>query len=402
MSEFATWQEQLRALDPVVDDLLSIWRPDGPTEAEVQDMTKLALSILACGYLCHVYTDASRPVFMPLWNYACNQGGPNPDYVYLNAQVDETGVYEIIGFRGTTRFVEITQQQQDMMGMDVFNRPQGDTAPRKGPTTHDLDELTIADDGSFRVVLSAERPEGHTGDWWPMDPGVKRLLMRFCACDWINEVDARVAINRLDDTGADMSPTEFSQRFADMPRWIEGMIHFDMHLVRYYLEHHGINVLLQSQWIQQGGGLATKQAYYDGIHQIDDDEALVVEFPVPSECHYWQILVADDRFATVDWVNRLSSINDTQAHLDDDGWFRAVVSKRDPGVYNWLDKADFPWGVLQARFYRANEYPEATVTKVAVANVLDHLPSGTRTVTPEERAEQLRTRRTGAQLRTIW
>ena len=402
MSEFATWQEQLRALDPVVDDLLSIWRPDGPTEAEVQDMTKLALSILACGYLCHVYTDASRPVFMPLWNYACNQGGPNPDYVYLNAQIDETGVYEITGFRGTTRFVEITQQQQDMMGMDVFNRPQGDTAPRKGPTTHDLDELTIADDGSFRVVLSAERPEGHTGDWWPMDPGVKRLLMRFCACDWINEVDARVAINRLDDTGADMSPTEFSQRFADMPRWIEGMIHFDMHLVRYYLEHHGINVLLQSQWIQQGGGLATKQAYYDGIHQIDDDEALVVEFPVPSECHYWQILVADDRFATVDWVNRLSSINDTQAHLDDDGWFRAVVSKRDPGVYNWLDKADFPWGVLQARFYRANEYPEATVTKVAVADVLDHLPSGTRTVTPEERAEQLRTRRTGAQLRTIW
>ena len=402
MSEFATWQEQLRALDPVVDDLLSIWRPDGPTEAEVQDMTKLALSILACGYLCHVYTDASRPVFMPLWNYACNQGGPNPDYVYLNAQIDETGVYEIIGFRGTTRFVEITQQQQDMMGMDVFNRPQGDTVPRKGPTTHDLDELTIADDGSFRVVLSAERPEGHTGDWWPMDPGVKRLLMRFCACDWINEVDARVAINRLDDAGADMSPTEFSQRFADMPRWIEGMIHFDMRLVRYYLEHHGINVLLQSQWIQQGGGLATKQAYYDGIHQIDDDEALVVEFPVPSECHYWQILVADDRFATVDWVNRLSSINDTQAHLDDDGWFRAVVSKRDPGVYNWLDKADFPWGVLQARFYRANEYPEATVTKVAVADVLDHLPSGTRTVTPEERAEQLRTRRTGAQLRTIW
>jgi hypothetical protein len=180
------------------------------------------------------------------------------------------------------------------------------------------------------------------------------------------------------------------------------MIHFDMHLVRYYLEHHGTNVLLQSQWIQGGGGLATKQAYYDGIHQIDDDEALVVEFPVPSECHYWQILVADDRFATVDWVNRLSSINDAQAHLDDDGWFRAVVSKQDPGVYNWLDKADFPWGVLQARFYRASEYPLATVTKVPVANVLEHLPSDTRTVTPEERAAQLLERRTGAQLRRIW
>jgi hypothetical protein len=318
MSDLATWQEQLRSLDPVVDTLLEIWRPDGPTEAEVQDMTKLALSILACGYLCQVYTDADRPVFMPLWNYACNQGGPNPDYVYLNAQVDEGGVYEITGFRGTTRFVEITQQQHNGLSMNVFNRPAGDGAPRKGPTTHDLDELTIGDDGSFRVILSAERPEGHTGDWWQMDPGVQGLLMRLCACDWINEVDARVAINRLDKRGEDMTPADFSRRFARMPEWIEGMIHFDMHLVRYYLEHHGTNVLLQSQWIQQGGGLATKQAYYDGIHQIDDDEALVVEFPVPSECHYWQILVADDRFATVDWVNRLSSINDAQAHLDDE------------------------------------------------------------------------------------
>src|SRR6185312_5651158 len=393
MSEYATWQDQLHALDPVVDELLAIWRPEGPTEAEVQDMTKLALSILACGYLCHVYTDAGRPVFMPLWNYACNQGGPNPDYVYLNAQVDETGVYEITGFRGTTRFVEITQQQQDMMGMDVFARPQGD-APRTGPTTHDVDELTIADDGSFRVILSAERPDGYRGDWWPMDPGVKRLLMRKCACDWINEVDARIAINRLDDSGADMSPAEFSRRFSEMPQWIEGMIHFDMHLVRYYLEHHGINVLLRSQWIQQGGGLATKQAYYDGIHQIADDEALIVEFPVPKNCYYWQILVADDRFATVDWVNRQSSLNDVQARIDPDGWFRGVVSKRDPGVHNWLDKADWPWGILQARFYRAAEYPEATVTKVPVAEVLHHLPASTAVVTPAERQEQLRHRRT--------
>jgi hypothetical protein len=402
MSELLSWQDQLRNLDAVVDELLAIWRPDGPTEAEVQDMNRLALSILACGYLCHVYTDDRRPVFMPLWNYACNQGGPNPDYIYLSAQVDDAGVYEITGYRGTTRFVEITQQQQAMMGMHVFSRPQGDAAPPAGPTTHDLDEATIADDGSFRIILSAERPAGYTGDWWQMDTGVKRLLMRKCACDWINEVDARIAINRLDDVGEDMSPAETSRRISEMPQWIEGMIHFDMHLVRYYLEHHGTNVLLQSQWIQQGGGLATKQAYYDGIHQIEDDEALVVEFPVPTDCHYWQILVADDRFSTVDWVNRLSSLNDTQAHIDDDGWFRGVVSKQDPGIYNWLDKADFPWGVLQARFYRANEFPAAAVARVPVAQVLEHLPPGTRTVTPEERENQLRVRRTGAQLRRVW
>ena len=398
MKELPTWDAQMEALKGVADHLLATWRPDNASEAEVQDMNKLALSILACGYLCNVYTDARRPVFMPLWNYACNQGGPNPDYVYLSAEIDGAGVYELVGRRGTVRFVEITQQGPGMM----TSLKNVEKRMKFNAITHDLDDLTIADDGSFRVLLSVERPEGHDGDWWQLNPEVGKLLMRKCACDWNTEIDAQVAINRLDDSGEDMAPAEIARRFSEMGDWIKGMIDFDMELVRYYREHHGINVLLRSQWIQQGGGLATKQAYYDGIHEIADDEALIVEFPVPTECLYWQILVADDRFSTVDWVNRQSSLNDVQARIDPDGWFRGVVSKQDPGVHNWLDKANWPWGILQARFYRADDYPEATVTKVPVAEVLEHLPADTPVLTPEEREAQLRHRRTGAQLRRIW
>ena len=47
-----TWADQMRALERVGDNLIAAWRPDGATEAEVQDMNKLALSILAEGYLC--------------------------------------------------------------------------------------------------------------------------------------------------------------------------------------------------------------------------------------------------------------------------------------------------------------------------------------------------------------
>ena len=176
-----------------------------------------------------------------------------------------------------------------------------------------------------------------------------------------------------------------------------------MELVRYYREHHGINVLLRSQWIQQGGGLATKQAYYDGIHEIADDEALIVEFPVPTDCYYWQILVADDRFSTVDWVNRQSSLNDAQARIDADGWFRGVVSKQDPGVHNWLDKADWPWGILQARFYRADDYPGGDGDQGAGRRgARSTCPQALRCSRPTEREAQLRHRRTGAQLRRIW
>lgn len=389
------WDEQLHALDGVVDELLATWRPDGATEAEVQDMNKLALSILASGYLCRVYADADRPVFMPLWNHAINQGGPDPDYVYSTTEVVPDAVYVISGTRGTSRFVEITQQTFDMMNLGQL----GNGSPV--PHTHDLDDLEIDADGRFRVVLSAERPVDHDGDWWPLDPRTKRLLMRRCACDWSNEVDARVAISRIDETGSDMSPEEISRRMSDLRDWILGMIGFDMGLVRWYREHHGVNTFLRSTKIDSIGGLPM-QAYYDGIYEIDDDEALVVEMELPETVRYWQALVADDRFCTVDWVNRQSSLNDTQARLDTDGRFRFVVSKQDPGVPNWLDKADNPWGIIQMRLNRANRFPDPTIVRVKVADVRDHLPADTPVVTAAERAEHLAARREAAQMRQLW
>jgi hypothetical protein len=390
-----SWADQMQALAGVGDHLIAKWRPDGATAAETQDMNKLALSILAGGYLCRVYTDARRPVFMPLWNYAFNQGGPDPDYVYSSTEVDPDGVYRISGYRGTTRFVEITQQSFDMLSPTAMD---GGTPLN---VTTDLDDLELDDRGYFSVVLSAERPAGYAGDWWELDAKACRLMMRKCACDWNREIDARVAINRLDDGGEDMSPEEIARRFSDLAAWVEGMIEFDMNLVRYYREHHGVNTFLRSTKIDSMAGLPT-QAYYDGIHEIDDDEALILETPLPAECRYWQALVADDRFCTVDWVNRQSSLNDAQARVDRDGKVRFVISKRDPGVPNWLDKADYPWGVIQMRWNRASEYPDPTITKVPVAEVRSHLPADTPVVTPGERQEQLRIRREGAQLRQIW
>ena len=40
--------------------------------------------------------------------------------------------------------------------------------------------------------------------------------MRKCACDWNTEVDAQVAINRLDDDGEDMTPEDIARRFSEM------------------------------------------------------------------------------------------------------------------------------------------------------------------------------------------
>ena len=77
-------------------------------------------------------------------------------------------------------------------------------------------------------------------------------------------------------------------------------------------------------------------------------------------------------------------------------------SSRDPGVPNWLDKGNTPWGVVQLRWNLASDFPNPTMTKVAFDDVRNHLPDDTPVVSAADRAESLRQRREGAQLRRIW
>lgn len=386
-----TWADQMEALKDVGPRLLAKAERDD-SEAHRQEMYKYILGAVSNGFLNYVNVDPGRPTFTPLWNYAYNYGGPNPDYAYMFTVVDPKGVYKISGYRGTSRFVEITHQ-----GTDFTQSSMG-----KGPSpTNDLDQLKIGKDGYFSVILSAEKPAGYTGDWWPLSPTTAALLMRKASADWKKEVDPRIAIERLDDNIPTPTPEEMAARFSNLKNWVTTMIEYDISLTRYYREHHGINTIKKSELMAKSDPFKG-QIYLDGAFQIADDEALVLETAVPKTCRYWQILLADNRFATVDWVNHQSSLNDTQVKLSKDGKFRAVIAAKDPGVPNWLDTGGEAWGIIQMRWNRCSEAPDPVVTKVALKDVRKSLPADTPVVTPAQRKEQLRARREAAQLRQLW
>lgn len=386
------WRTMLEKLAPVGDMLMERWRRPAPSADDRRDMLRLGLSAVANGYLSHVALDPRRPQWTPCWNLSMNMGGPCPDYTYRTTDVDPKGVYRISGYRGTTLFAEIAQQSYEILGHE------GNTSVK--PTVNDLDDARHSPNGWFSAILSAERPAGYDGDWWPLAPTTVRLLLRQCAVDWIREIDARIAIERLDE-GPETTVEEIDRRIGNLATWAEGMVRFDIDLARWYRDNHGLNVLTRSKKIESIGGLPN-QVYYDGAYEIDDDEALIVETALPKTRRYWQILVADDRFSTVDWHNRQSSLNEAQTRLDSDGLFRCVVSARDPGVQNWLDKAANPWGILQMRWNRPSDAPDPVVTKVKVADVRKHLPADTPAYSPAERAEAIHKRRVGAQLRLNW
>jgi hypothetical protein len=78
-----SWQDQMNALKDIAEPLV-IQADRGGSEKLRQDMYVYILGAVSTGYLNYVNADPARPTWSPLWNYAYNYGGPNPDYAYLH------------------------------------------------------------------------------------------------------------------------------------------------------------------------------------------------------------------------------------------------------------------------------------------------------------------------------
>jgi hypothetical protein len=149
------------------------------------------------------------------------------------------------------------------------------------------------------------------------------------------------------------------------------------------------------------GGLKN-QFYYEGVYELKDDEALIVETKPPERCTYRSLILTNEIYETTDWYNNHSSLNAAQASADKDGVLRIVVSARDPGVRNWLDTAGYPTGVIQGRWMECSSKPTPAVRKVALTDVKKSLPADTPTISAHERDQQVRDRRAPLQQRPLW
>ena len=96
-------------------------------------------------------------------------------------------------------------------------------------------------------------------------------------------------------------------------------------------------------------------------------------------------------------MNHTSSLNKAQSVANADGTYTYVLSKRDPGVHNWIDPCDLGEGILTLRMAefpgdRPTDDLSAKSRVVPLASLREALPTETRWVTAAERAEQLAAR----------
>jgi len=269
---------------------------------------------------------------------------------------------------------------------------------------YNVDDLSIAENGWFDVILSSKRPEGYTGDWWQLGKGAAWIMARQRSYDWLNEVDGRFGIERIDRPAIQprYSAAEIAAKLERISIWAETWTRLSLNYAKESYENTKVNQFQLRDFGSEGGFTGKVQSYPQTVFKLKKDEALIVETELPDECRYWNFQLVDTYWRTLGGNNQLNSINGHQAKLDADGKFRFVVSAVDPGVPNWLDNMGYETGFVYGRWNICSRAPMPVAKKVKVSDVRKNLPEDTPVVSAKERDKAVRERRLGAQLRKRW
>jgi hypothetical protein len=181
---------------------------------------------------------------------------------------------------------------------------------------------------------------------------------------------------------------------------VERTVDYGMRHVDELIAGGFVNTLKLVDYSANGG--MPLQWYHEGVFDLRDGEALLLEAALPEGCDYLSFSLTDRMLVTLDWVHAQTSLNRNQVVIDEDGVLRAIVSHEDPGVWNWMDTTGYERGVLQCRWIGSEAPPRISVRTVALGSLSDELPASTRLVAPQERQALLAARRAGAQLRSLW
>lgn len=322
--------------------------------------------------------NAANPHVSRCPSVVCKVGFDNPDFTYINvAPISPEYTYRIYGKRGTVPYVS----------MQVFDNPLG------GTEFMTSEDLVVEADGSYEIVLSATE---HEGNWMELKPGARRFILRNGFYDWNNEIEASVAVEVI---GGPMSgpvphltPDEFTSDMAALALRLS-TIPSTMQGARDGWPLNDVNEPDPGAFGIPGAGVPSAVSSA-GRYELGEDEALIIETPVPSVVH-GGIQLGNVWVESIDYQTHQTSLNWFQSTPDEDGVIRYVLAHRDPGVPNWLDISGHPNGGIFMRWQRPADgaHPDKpTVTQVAFDDVRGSLPESHPTVTPEQRTAVLQDR----------
>ena len=324
-------------------------------------------------------------------------GLDNPDTLYFHSYLRDDAEYVVTGRRGST--VDLSFQ--------VLN---GDYSPVEVPdslTAFDDRVIEMADDGTFELRFGPAR-DNPGRNYFTLGAGSAMLLVREVYSDWSSERRGTIGIRRADRAGcAPPAPDTgtLAKRYSVAGKILLSRLRTFLAFPEWFYLPLPVNTLTPPR--PTPGGLAT-QFSSAGHYDLEDSQAMIVTVPAAgrSIAPYQGIQLGSLWYISLDYINHQTSLTADQARVDPDGRMRFVVSERDPGVANWLERTGHRRGYLQIRWQRLTRELKPddgpAVEIVPVADLAGRLPYYEQAqVSPEQHAERIAARQAAVAVRML-
>lgn len=334
----------------------------------------------------------------------------NVDTFYRAVRVEDTSSYEIRILAGQTL--------PSQLSVMVYNWLMHDgTDPRNDVP---LGTITITDatprnpDKSIMVTVGPEPANGRATHL-QLKPGAKQVLVREIRGDGSLPV-VRLAVKRTGGT----PPAR--KTFSDLANEAAGYLAAGT--VATTNISVGFGKIAENsfgaprvRWLEESNQQLTVDEpvgpdralgfLSSSLFNIKEDEALVVTLNMMG-AEYLGVTSYRPFILTPEHVYGTSSLNNLQAKKNPDGSITFVFARKDPGVYNWIDVAGIPYGLVGVRWQTLSKPVIPTLENavqgakvVKLANLRNELPPTTTWVSAKERSEQRANRAKQFQLRCL-
>ena len=299
--------------------------------------------------------DPRAPVLQRTAHETVKMGADNPDNYYQSAPISGKYQYQITGRRGSVHYLGFGTQAGNY----------GATGTLETTGYLDDSQLQLEPDGSFSILVSCEKRAG-AGNWLPMVPESRTLVVRQTFLDRENETLANLQIRRIDGPHLPrpVNPQQMDRGLVAAGRFVVGCARLFNRWAAGFAEQ--VNQLPRFEaGIAIAAGGDPNIVYYHGYWELAPDQALVIEV-APPECDYWNFQLNNHWMESLDYRYFKIWVNKHSARLREDGSVRVVVAHRDPGVENWIDTCGHDRGTMCWRWIRAADHPQPRTRVVGI------------------------------------
>jgi hypothetical protein len=326
------------------------------------------------------------PRFARTVDWSSKSGLDNPDNNYFITRIDPAFDYRITATRGTTSSLYF----QLLLGQPGVRGAGSSTTI----SMLDADELLHNADGNLEIIVSAKDP-GKNKNWLRADTGAETLLVRQTFSDWQREVGGTLHIERIGTSltqSAPLNVEKMQQLLVDVAASIHDRTATWLSFAEKawtLMPRNGISKARPTQ-----GGLTGQYSAF-GSWDLQDGEVLIIRL-APAEADYQGLQLGNRWFVSLNYDMRLTSLTLDQSHRSRDGYFYYVLSKKDPGIQNWLDTEAHAKGLIMLRWQglqgELGEAAQAEVKKINFAERWQYLPEDTPRFDNAKRQQQLKRR----------